>query len=392
MVNQSVMIMQDSVFCRDTNVDTEILTHALSHLPPTDLSSAALVSKRFHALVTTPHAWRAAFARYFPGPTAITPAGKSSIIKPESFRSDKRSFCRLTALSTWRSEYIIRTRLLRSLARGKPAGANSSSTARGFSGSGSAIMMYNSQLLTTSTHLDATWGSGLAKKYPRFIHGADEFGQASTSDPTTGKIDNWGLADPQGFRQFSDIHGGTAMYGLGPGTVVGLRNVMEVSQQYGMVYGEGIPDGGAYYRSSDENRGRFLLAPLCLTMPELGIPFINREIEAISSVWIAKTPAIPSLTEGLLGMMVGSSLGVLSAYSLGSTDLRHLRLHRGRILLSQASSSEPHLGGCAQCSRRAVLSDQVPQTTAATTRLKTRWSGDGTNGLEYWPIGVLEPC
>lgn len=108
------------------NLPNEILTHALSHLPATDLSSVALVSQRFHALVTTPHAWRAAFARFFPG-TANEVAPRI-----ESFRTDKRVFCRLTALATWRSEYIIRTRLLRSLSRGKPMQTgSSSSTPRG---------------------------------------------------------------------------------------------------------------------------------------------------------------------------------------------------------------------------------------------------------------------
>lgn len=108
------------------NLPNEILTHALSHLPATDLSSVALVSQRFHALVTTPHAWRAAFARFFPGTvTEVAP-------RIESFRTDKRAFCRLTALATWRSEYIIRTRLLRSLSRGKPMQTgSSSSTPRG---------------------------------------------------------------------------------------------------------------------------------------------------------------------------------------------------------------------------------------------------------------------
>lgn len=109
------------------NLPNEILTHALSHLPATDLSSVALVSQRFHALVTTPHAWRAAFARFFPG-TAI----ETAPTKTESFRTDKRAFCRLTALATWRSEYILRTRLLRSLSRGKPMQTgSSSSTPRG---------------------------------------------------------------------------------------------------------------------------------------------------------------------------------------------------------------------------------------------------------------------
>lgn len=108
------------------NLPNELLTHALSHLPATDLSSVALVSQRFHALVTTPHAWRAAFARFFPGTTV------EAAPKTESFRTDKRAFCRLTALATWRSEYIIRTRLLRSLSRGKPMQTgSSSSTPRG---------------------------------------------------------------------------------------------------------------------------------------------------------------------------------------------------------------------------------------------------------------------
>ena len=97
------------------------------------------------------------------------------------------------------------------------------------------------------------------------------------------------------------------MYGLGPGDIIGARNVMDVSQPYGMVYGEGVPDGGAYFRATDQSRGHFLLAPLGLSNPELGIPNINREIEAVSAIWIAKTAAIPSLTEGLLGIMVGSS-------------------------------------------------------------------------------------
>lgn len=108
------------------NLPNELLTHALSNLPANDLSSVALVSQRFHALVTTPHAWRAAFARFFPGTTS------EAAPRIESFRTDKRAFCRLTALATWRSEYIIRTRLLRSLSRGKPTQTgSSSSTPRG---------------------------------------------------------------------------------------------------------------------------------------------------------------------------------------------------------------------------------------------------------------------
>jgi hypothetical protein len=302
-------------------------------LTPTDLSSVSLVSRRFHGLVTTPHAWRAAFARFFPGPALLNASISTATlteVKPETFRSDKRAFCRLTALATWRSEYILRTRLLRSLSRGKPLqSSSSSSTPRGTPNSASAVMMYNSQLFSPVLHLDATFGSGPLKRFPRFIHGAD--GHASSSDPLTGKVDNWGLSDPQLFLNFEDNFFGETMYGNGAGDICGLPNSMCVSQLYGMVYGEGAPNGGIYFRSVDEMRGHFLAAPLGLSEPELGIPMIDRRGEAISSLWIAKSAAVPDLTEGLVGIMSGSTLGVLSAYSLGSRELRDMRLGRGEL-------------------------------------------------------------
>ncbi|QDS73144.1 hypothetical protein FKW77_001805 [Venturia effusa] len=309
------------------NLPNELLTHALSHLPATDLSSVALVSHRFHALVTTPHAWRAAFARFFPGTTGVSP-------EIESFRTDKRAFCRLTALATWRSEYIIRTRLLRSLSRGKPMQTGSStSTPRtaGSNTSANAIMMYNSQLHTTVNHIDATFGSGPIKRFPRFIHGADDTGNASASDPITGRIDNWGFSDPQFFLNFSEQFPGDAMWGLGAGDIIGVPNPMGVSQAYGMIYGEGSPSGGTYFRSVDEMRGKFLTGSTGIAEPDVGIPAVDRTREAVSSVWLAKSHAIPSLTEGLVGMLSGSSLGVVSAYSLGSHDLRDVRLARGDL-------------------------------------------------------------
>jgi hypothetical protein len=251
-------------------------------------------------------------------------------VKPETFRSDKRAFCRLTALATWRSEYILRTRLLRSLSRGKPLQSSSSpSTPRGTPNSASAVTMYNSQLFSPVLHLDGTFGSGPLKRFPRFIHGAD--GHASSSDPLTGKVDNWGLSDLQMFLNFEDNFFGETMWGLGAGEICGLPNSMGVSQLYGMVYGEGAPNGGVYFRSVDEMRGNFLAAPLGISEPELGIPRIDRRTEAISSVWVAKSAAIPGLTEGLIGIMSGSTLGILSAYSLGSRDLRDMRLGRGEL-------------------------------------------------------------
>ena len=250
----------------------EILTHILSHLSPASLSAVALVSKRFHDLVTTPHAWRIAFSRFFPGPdahgntkdtwTKVQAAEENAAIG--IVKTERRHFNRLTALASWRSEYILRTRLLRSLARGRPGEdlQGSRGSPRAGSTSTTAVRTYNTGMTTTINHIHATFGGMSSKKRPRMLHGADELGAASISDPTTGKVENWGLRDPQTFWQFADRFPGDAQWGLGAGDVVGVPNVMDVSQPYGMVYGEGSPGGSVYYRSTEEMRGRFLLSRL----------------------------------------------------------------------------------------------------------------------------------
>ncbi|TKA69930.1 hypothetical protein B0A55_07985, partial [Friedmanniomyces simplex] len=247
----------------------------------------------------------------------------------QDVRSEKRAFTRLTALASWRSEYIMRTRLLRSLGRGKPVQANAStnSSRSGQSHTAKPFVEYNAQLFTTINHLHATFGAGLNKKLPRLIHGADDVGIATSSDPATGKVDSWGLSDPQQFLQFAERFAGDTQYGLGPGDIVGVPNVMDVSQPYGMIHGEGSPGGMVYYRATEEMRGRFLLSS-AMSVPELGIPRISFTNEAITAVWIAKSNTLPSLTEGLLGLLSGSSQGVLTAYSLGATSNGNTREHR----------------------------------------------------------------
>ena len=121
------------------------------------------------------------------------------------------------------------------------------------------------------------------------------------------------------------------MYGLGAAEIVGVPNPMDVSQPYGMVYGEGLPDGMVYYRYAEEMRGRFLAASSGLSAPDLGIPKVVSTRECTCSVWIAKTPAIPSLTDGLVGLISGSSLGVLTAYSLGPLGAKDQRFGRGEM-------------------------------------------------------------
>lgn len=316
------------------------MTHILSHLPAASLSTLSLVSRQFHGLVTTPHAWRIAFTRFFPGrdaPNADYDFWNSGSNRDgearRQFRSEQRFFTRLTALASWRSEYILRTRLLRSLARGKPAqlppGHGASSRPNSTGSNVNAVVTYGSQLFAPVNHIHAVFGNG--KKSPRFIHGTDELGSACTSDPNIGKIDNWGLSDPQALPQYADLFIGDLPYGEGDGPA-GLPNCMDVSQPYGMVYGEGFPGGQAYFRSSEAMRGQFLIQPSSdLTDHESGIPRTPGLIEAISAVWISKSGSVPLTTDGLVGIMTGSTLGIVTSYSLGAETSSGRRIGQGQI-------------------------------------------------------------
>ena len=312
------------------------MTHILSHLPPASLSDVSLISRRFHQLVTTPHAWRSAFSRFFPGAEALSTLGSISEQSEgtDTSRSEPRFFTRLTPLASWRSEYIIRTRLLRSLARGKPAeltGYGASGASRlNAGGAANAQITYNSNLLSTVNHLHADYGHGLNRKTPRFIHAADDLGTASTSDPRLGKVNSWGFQDSFSFRQFADLFPGEAQYGLGTGDMVGGPNVMDVSQSLGMIYGEGFQGGIVWYRHLEEKRGRRLLWSTGLCEPEHGVPLLGED-DAVCSVWIAKSFNVPDLSEGLMGMLVGSSTGILTAYSVGTNGMHDRRYERGEI-------------------------------------------------------------
>jgi hypothetical protein len=254
----------------------------------------------------------------------------------DKLQSDKRAFTRLTALASWRSEYILRTRLLRSLARGKPSehqhtGRVGPSRFGSSTGTLQPVITFSSQLSYPITHLHGSFGTGLNKKDPNFIHGASEQGTATISDPTTGKVANWGLKDRVAFSHFDQIFPGNAEWGLGPGDIVGLPNVMDVSQAYGSIYGEGCPGGFLYHRSIDEQRGRILASGNANAIPESGIPSLLKNKTTVCSVWIAKTDNIPIVTSNIVGMMVGDSIGVVSAYSLSLSNVKGGIFERGAI-------------------------------------------------------------
>lgn len=296
----------------------------------------ALVSHRFHGLVTTPHAWRMAFTRYFPGAQALSKYFLYDYVPGElsaTLDVEKRLFTRLTAHASWRNEYILRTGLLQSLARGKPAEFYEDSEDRrsrpNVAHKMNAQVTYNSNLVTTVNHIHASFGSH-NKKRLSVINGTDEGGSACLSDPRKGKVDSWGFADPRLFSQFVEHFPGEAQYGLGPGEVIGIPNVMSVSQPYGMVYAEGFPGGSLYYRSTEEHRGRTLALATDVSFPELGIPRVHGR-ETICSVWIARTSNLPEISGGLVGILCGSSQGIVSSYSLGTNNFCERRLERGEV-------------------------------------------------------------
>lgn len=304
---------------------SEILTQILSHLHPESHGMVALVSKRFYALMTEPHAWRMAFLRYFPGHESLIHSHRKAVEDRNSnehanrVRSESRYFTRLTSLASWRSEYLLRTRLLRSIARGKPGassrGTGESSRASHSNKKSSAVLTYNSKLPWIARHVHAVFDNN--KKGPKAIVGTADLCVSTVSDPSTGKVEKWGLDDPFAFAQLDEVFPNLEPFGLGDGPAA-VYNVMDLSQPYGMIGGEGFPGGRPYYRATNEVRGRYLGgsdSSIIDMSPE--VPKIPELMESICSVWIAKSSAVPSMTQNMVGMMTGSSLGVVTTYSLG---------------------------------------------------------------------------
>ncbi|CAD6499092.1 BgTH12-04744 [Blumeria graminis f. sp. triticale] len=321
----------------------EVLTQIFSYLPATSLSIVSLVSKRFHILAATSHVWRIAFSRFFSCQDAVDDSvaaniSISSLCGQQKIRSEIRFFCRLTCLPSWRSEYITRTKLIRCIRRGRPLQITKSagifSQSQNSPGNITAVVTFSSGLRTAVKRIHAIFGS---EGSPRFIHGTNEPGSATLSNPSTGKVGDWGLSQIHEISQFSEIWTGRQPYGLDD-NVIGAPNPMEVSQPYGMIVGECLPGGKLYFRASDEIRGRFLPMTTKLVDHETGIPAIPEMNDGISAVWIAKSKSVPTVTKGLIGMFCGSTLGIVTAYSLGHDNSLERRIPRGTITARWALS------------------------------------------------------
>ena len=160
------------------------------------------------------------------------------------------------------------------------------------------------------------------------MHGAVEQGIASISDPSACKIGNWGLGDYEAFKHFVDLFIGESEYGLGSGEMVGMTNVMDLSQPYGRVYGEACPGGRLFFTSPAEQRGRFLPITSAVSH-DFGIPEVSMIGCAVTTVWLAKSESVLKATNGVFGLLAGFSNGVLTAYALGVNPVHDRRLEKG---------------------------------------------------------------
>lgn len=222
----------------------EVLIHILSFLEPSGLLTASLISKRFHALINSPHAWRSAFVRFFPPLRTEVDEGGSPLST-----QDRRYFTRLSASDVsengWRKEYMQRTRLLRSLSKGKVHDPGASSRCS----YGGLMVSYDARAGPLSVSHMAV---GFAPNGVRAVHASLESQLVSASDPTTGKIEKRiARRDPlfRGFlftpapdlRQIRNDHPD-----FGVAMDMNVNRVMDISEEFGWVMGENIPDGRCY--------------------------------------------------------------------------------------------------------------------------------------------------
>lgn len=195
---------------------------------------------------------------------------------------------------------------------------------------GYATFTYNSKI-GVITNLDGLFGTIGDKRLPQYMHGSTLNLAVSMSDKR-GESGGWGLKPFNALaRSFDHLYPGSTPWGLGVGDIVGMPNMMDVSAKNGMIYGEGFPGGDLVFLPTNDKRIRMLAHFLGISQPEERIPRISQETETPCCLWVAKTLAVPSVTRGVIGILCGSSSGIVSAYSIGTPGGRNQRLEKGEL-------------------------------------------------------------
>ncbi|KAK6531073.1 hypothetical protein TWF281_007899 [Arthrobotrys megalospora] len=258
-----------------TRLPNEVLTHTLSFLDPVSLTSVSFVSRRFHALVTSPHAWKDAFSRYFPQHN--THSGS------DAYPATARYFTRLSNMGTHRSEYILRTQLLRSLKRGRPYVNSGIKPSSSNNSSNFSMITYNPKLHeSTITHLHADFSRN------RVIAASQYTGLYSYSDPRTGYVE----VEQRG-------HPGYSSFGLQYISPDGI-GALDLSESRGQIIG----DARIGFPSFFVERANGSAPP---------IRFVNEHgpDAAITCTWISKKDTIVNTSGNRIISASGSSKGVV---------------------------------------------------------------------------------
>ncbi|KAF3084822.1 hypothetical protein TWF569_010908 [Orbilia oligospora] len=96
-------------------IPTEILRHIIAYLDPPSLLSLTLTNHYFHKLISSPHTWRLLFLQWFPDskgqftPLTAPPDPAQAKLHPDDLETNH-----------WRTEAILRSRLLRNLNKARP--------------------------------------------------------------------------------------------------------------------------------------------------------------------------------------------------------------------------------------------------------------------------------
>ncbi|CUS08603.1 unnamed protein product [Tuber aestivum] len=311
-------VLCPKLFGLTLDLSTEVLVHSLSFLDPQTLLTASLISRRFRSLISSPDAWRSAFSRYFPSTSLSQASSDIHESAASSSSQDRRFFTRLSAGGSvgdlWRKEYILRTRLLRGLAKGRAHTFTSRSSPASKGSQGNVIITYNALTGPMSvSHIAADFSSGGV----RLLHASADTIAIAASDATIGKVERPPLAAAMlGTPARPDLHQPIlGVAGFEVATDMGVSGVMDLSENIGWVYGENVPNGKCYvhpypspYRCASE-KGFFLrhdpVASGCLQ-------------PAITAVWIAKkrSGGVIETSKGRVGVMIGNSRGFVSIYGL----------------------------------------------------------------------------
>lgn len=229
---------------------------------------------------------------------------------------DRRYFTRLSAAESsenpWRKEYIQRTRLLRSLGKGK---VQLPSTA-GKSAHGGLMVTYQPRTGQLSvSHVAASFTSSGV----RAVHASLESQMVTASDPTTGKFEKRPVPrDPllrftpitPDLRQVRNDHPDYEV-----AVDMNVNRVMDISEELGWIMGENCPDGRCFvhpYSSPYITEGDVLyIRPGTDTSAD---KYGTKPL--VTCVWIAKrrTGGVRDTTGA--AVIVGNSRGFVRMFSI----------------------------------------------------------------------------